>query len=138
MAFDQFNRRYNNGIHKPCESSILYSIDKTQLFLLCQLLEKLIGREDNSVDDGYSDEGIVDAAKQLSESLIFYNCFKRAGHGERVIHLHSNLKSIEYVAGDAVSNSREGAAEHVLDKEVEIHRSNCCEPKLCCILFTNV
>ena len=106
MAFDQFNRRHNNSIHKSCEGSILNSIDKTKVFLLCELLEKLIGRKDDGVNDGHSDEGIVDTAKQLRESLVFYNCFKRAGHGERVIHLHSDLEGIEYVTGDAVSNSR--------------------------------
>ena len=76
MAFNKFNRRHNNGIDKSCEGPILNSIDKTQLLFLRHLLEKLVGREDDGVDDGHSDEGIVDAAKQLSKSLVFYYCFK--------------------------------------------------------------
>lgn len=116
MAFNQLYRRNDNCIHQPSKGPVFDAVDETQLSLPPHFFIKLIGGENNCIDDGDCQHGIVHAAEEMHSSLILNNIFERAHHSQGVVHLHANFESVEDVPRYAVAEARDAATDHVLKK----------------------
>lgn len=72
------------------------------------------------MDNRICDEGVVDTAKQLQETLFSYYVRYCTHHAQAGVSLHVNLNRIERVAGDDAGHSGKDSAAEVF--KVLFHR----------------